>query len=33
MLSIDVKFMLDEKKLQFLTWCQAAWHHGRYGSR
>jgi len=21
MLSIDMQFMLDEKKLQFLTWC------------
>ena len=32
MLSFDMQFMLDEEKLQFLSWhgAQAAWHHGRY---
>ena len=33
MLSFDMQFMLDEEKLQFFTWYQAAWNHGRYGDR
>jgi len=33
MLSFDMQFMLDEEKLQFLTRCPRAWHHGRYGNR
>jgi len=33
MLSTDMQFMLDEEKLPFLTWCQATWHHDRYGDQ
>jgi len=34
MLSIDIQFMLDEEKLQVLTWCPSSLtYHGRYGSR